>query len=310
MLAFTDSTELLGEPEKLRLRFLEDGYVFLRGVIDRGILAEARARITDICAAHDWLEPGTDPLDAITSITARVDGDSDYDAAYDEIQALEAFHAVPHHASVKRCMVALLGETAFPHPLSIARLLFPQTRWITPPHQDYPNNQGTIDLYACWMPLGDCPTELGSLAVLRGSHQFGVAPVEFGLGPGRTQIKRDERYEQLDWVGGDFEGGDAIIFHSLTVHRSLPNTTDRMRLSVDYRFQREGEPLTPGCLEPHFGRVHWDEIYPGWTRERPQVLLARQALRGRSVAADARRAHPRGARAGSAALARVGSGEP
>jgi hypothetical protein len=40
-----------------------------------------------------------------------------------------------------------------------------------------------------------------------------------------------------------------------------------MRLSVDYRFQREHEPLTPGCLEPHFGRLSWEEIYSGWSRD-------------------------------------------
>lgn len=40
-----------------------------------------------------------------------------------------------------------------------------------------------------------------------------------------------------------------------------------MRLSVDYRFQREHEPLTAGCLEPHFGRLSWGEIYRDWSRE-------------------------------------------
>ncbi len=62
--------------------------------------------------------------------------------------------------------------------------------------------------------------------------------------------------------------GDAIIFHSLTVHRSLPNKSNRMRLSVDYRFQREGEEVTESCLEPHSSpRLTWDEIYRGWTRQ-------------------------------------------
>jgi hypothetical protein len=37
-----------------------------------------------------------------------------------------------------------------------------------------------------------------------------------------------------------------------------------MRLSVDFRFQQEGEPLTPIVLEPHFQRQTWDEIYAGW----------------------------------------------
>jgi hypothetical protein len=41
-----------------------------------------------------------------------------------------------------------------------------------------------------------------------------------------------------------------------------------MRLSVDYRFQREGEDVTESCLEPHSSpRLTWDEVYDGWTRQ-------------------------------------------
>ena len=116
-------------------------------------------------------------------------------------------------------------------------------------------------------PLGDCAADLGGLSVLRGSHRFGVAPVDFALGAGNVEVQLDERYDRLDWVGGDFELGDALVFHSLTVHRSQRNVTDHLRLSVDYRFQREGEALTPGCIEPHFGRLSWEEIYRTWTRE-------------------------------------------
>jgi hypothetical protein len=70
----------------------------------------------------------------------------------------------------------------------------------------------------------------------------------------------------LTWRAGNFQLGDVIIFHSLTVHRSLPNASDRLRISVDYRFQREGEPLTENCLKPHFQRLAWDEIYQNWNR--------------------------------------------
>ena len=206
-------------------------------------------------------------MDAIPCVAPCVEGEDRYFEVYDEIQKLEAFHVVPHHPTVRRCMTALLGDSAFPHPLSIARLVFPANdQWTTPPHQDYPNNQGTQDLYACWIPLGDCPVELGSLSILRGSHRYGIAPLEFSLGAGNRRARLDARFEGLQWVGGDFKLGDAIIFHSLTVHRSLPNKLDRMRLSVDYRFQREGEEVTESCLEPHSPGLTWDEIYRGWTR--------------------------------------------
>jgi ectoine hydroxylase-related dioxygenase (phytanoyl-CoA dioxygenase family) len=269
MLPLTDSTDLLEDGPSLLARFHEDGYVFLRQVIDPGLLLEVRDAITAVCARFGWFVPGSNPMDAKPSVAPCVEGEDRYVEVYDEIQRLEAFHAVPHDPTVRRCMTALLGETAFPHPLSIARLVFPDNmKWTTPPHQDYPNNQGTEALYACWMPLGDCPADLGSLSILRGSHRFGVAPMEFSLGAGNRRAKLEARFEQSDWVGGDFALGDTIIFHSLTVHRSLPNTTDRMRLSVDYRFQREGDELTKGCLEPHCsGRLGWEEIYRGWIRQ-------------------------------------------
>jgi ectoine hydroxylase-related dioxygenase (phytanoyl-CoA dioxygenase family) len=108
---------------------------------------------------------------------------------------------------------------------------------------------------------------LGPQTILRGSHRLGVLPLEFSLGAGHRRAKLDERLADLEWVGGDFADGDIVIFHSLTVHQALPNTSGRMRLSVDYRFQREGEALTPGCLEPHFNRLTWDDIYTGWERD-------------------------------------------
>jgi ectoine hydroxylase-related dioxygenase (phytanoyl-CoA dioxygenase family) len=266
--SFADSTHLLGDGEALRARFDEDGYVFVKGVVDKEMLTHVRSQIVSICMARGWLRPDTDPMDAIPGSQPWVEGEEPYFEVYDEIQKLEAFHAVPHHPTVRSLMTALLGDSAFPHPLSIARLSFPSNEaWSTPPHQDYPNNQGTEDLYACWIPLSDCPVELGGLAVLPGSHRLGLAPLEFSLGAGHRRAKLDERFEQLDWAGGGFEFGDAIVFHSLTMHRALPNTSDRMRLSVDYRFQREGEALTEGCLEPHFGRLHWEEIYSGWSRD-------------------------------------------
>jgi ectoine hydroxylase-related dioxygenase (phytanoyl-CoA dioxygenase family) len=268
LVPFADSRDLLDNPDALRARFDEDGYVFLKGVVDKDMLEDVRSRIVAICAAHEWFKPGTDPIDAITFTEPCVEGEERYFDVYDEIQRMEAFHAVPHHPTVRSFMTALLGDSAFPHPLSIARLSFPSNeQWTTPPHQDHPNNQGTEDLYACWMPLADCPVKLGGLSILPGSHRLGMAPLEFALGPGNRQAKLDQRFEELDWVGGDLELGDALVFHSLTMHRALPNTTDRMRLSVDYRFQREGEPLTAGCLEPHFARLDWDGIYRGWSRE-------------------------------------------
>jgi hypothetical protein len=51
------------------------------------------------------------------------------------------------------------------------------------------------------------------------------------------------------------------------VHRALPNRSpDRMRLSVDYRYQSRAEPISEKNLHPHPGAITWEEVYRGWTR--------------------------------------------
>ena len=45
---------------------------------------------------------------------------------------------------------------------------------------------------------------------------------------------------------------------------------ETMRLSVDFRYQLEGEALTPICLQPHFERLSWDEIYADWQSDELQ----------------------------------------
>jgi hypothetical protein len=268
LVAFEDSSAWLDDPPALRARFERDGYVLLRGVVDRDVLLDARRAICGVLHHHGWLEPSRDPLAAVPRVGPHVEGEPTFLHAYDDVQRLEALHAVPHHPSVRRGMTALLGPTAFPHPLSIARLVFPgNDEWTTPPHQDYPNNQGTFELYACWMPLADCSVKEGNLSILRGSHTLGIVPLRPSLGAGNRRAELDERHDGLDWVGGDLRLGDALIFHSLTVHRALPNRGGSLRLSVDYRFQREGEALTAACLEPHFGRLSWEDIYAGWERD-------------------------------------------
>jgi ectoine hydroxylase-related dioxygenase (phytanoyl-CoA dioxygenase family) len=268
MLGFEDSTPLLDDAEALVGRFERDGYLLLRGVVDRAVLLDVRRAITDVLAAHGWLDPAHNTMLARPQAGPYGEGEPEYLEAYDDIQRLECFHAVPHHESVRRCVTALMGETAFPHPLSIARLMFPDnTEWTTPQHQDYPNNQGTTELYACWIPLSDCSPEDGNLTILRGSHVHGVAPLRAALGAGNRKAELGPQYDDLDWVGGELRLGDMLVFHSLTVHRSLPNHGRAMRLSVDYRFQREGDSLTEGCLRPHFGRLSWDDIYAGWDRD-------------------------------------------
>ncbi len=62
-----------------------------------------------------------------------------------------------------------------------------------------------------------------------------------------------------------------LFFHSHTVHKALPNDSpDRLRLSVDFRYQSAAEPVCDQALEPHLMQVGWEQVYAGWKSDRFQ----------------------------------------
>ena len=262
----TASNDLLGDREALRARLDDEGYLYFRGLIPRERVLALRGEILEVLGDHGWIA-GSDKLDSAEVVGMPVrEGDEEYFSAYDDVQRLESFHSLAHDDGLVGAVRGALGETAFPHPLKVARLVFPSEPEVsTPPHQDFLNNQGSPDLTAAWIPLGDCPMKQGTLAILRGSQRYGVLPLEFSLGPGNRQaVVPNEMRDRLTWVTNDFSAGDVLLFPAMTVHASLHNATGRMRVSVDFRYQREGEPATDLVLNPHFGRLSWEEIYAGW----------------------------------------------
>lgn len=280
MQAFAESSNLTGQPEALRARAAQDGYLFFRGLLPEGTLRAARAAILEVCARFGFLNPAHPLNEAVAAEGVRYrEGDPEYMAAYDEIQRLESFHALSHEPALLEALRGLFGEEVLVHPRNIARVMFPQNNeFTTPAHQDYVHIQGTEETWTAWIPLGDCPRELGGLEVLPGSHRHGVLPVRSAYGAGGLGVETDGL--GLEWAGGDFRCGDVLLFHSLCVHRGVNNrTANQVRLSVDYRYQGVSSPVTEGSLLPHFNRVPWEEIYRGWKREDLQYYWRRFDLR-------------------------------
>ena len=72
-------------------------------------------------------------------------------------------------------------------------------------------------------------------------------------------------------MSSPFATGDTLFFHSKTVHQGLPNHSgDRIRLSVDYRYQKFDAKIMNKNLGVHQGRVTWEEVYAGWKSDRFQ----------------------------------------
>jgi ectoine hydroxylase-related dioxygenase (phytanoyl-CoA dioxygenase family) len=277
------SNDAFDDAEELHRRLDEEGYIFFRRLQDPDQLMALRRDITRVLMEVGWLEKGTDPLDGIARIGAQcTEGDREYTDGYHRIYRLESFHRSAHWPEVTEMMEKLLGRPLLPHPQKIARLWFPQyTQHTTPIHQDFVHFQGSYQTYTCWAPVGDCPIALGGLAVLPGSHKIdAIREHRFSLGAGSLAI--DTRDLDGEWATTDYQAGDTLIFPSLTVHQALPNLTeDRLRISLDNRYQNGRLPIAEHMLEPHLqimNSLSWDDVYADWAETKLQYYWKKMDL--------------------------------
>ena len=139
----------------------------------------------------------TQPLvEGIADLSQQcTEGDTAYEDVCHEVCELESFHRAGHWPVVLEMMEKIIGKSALPHPMKIARLWFPQfTEHTTPVHQDFVHFQGSYDTYTCWTPVGDRPIELGGLAIVPGSHrQNTVFNHHFSLGAGNLTVAADRQ---------------------------------------------------------------------------------------------------------------------
>ncbi len=269
---FQEHNALLDDPQAMRLQMEKDGFLFFRGLLPAEEIVALRRKILQICYSYGWIAPGTELMDGIADPSA--DGMEPFcgvgvpPAAYGDVQCLESFHRLAHNPAVVDMLGKLFDETVLVHALKIARLMIPaKGNAPTPAHQDHIFIQGSKTVYTCWMPLGDCPRELGGLSVLRGSHKLGILPVREAEGAGGRHVIFEDGMEQ-EWFETDFRVGDVLVFHSLTVHKSIPNRTEnQIRLSTDYRYQPPSLPIEVKSITPHCNVLPWEEIYAGWESE-------------------------------------------
>ena len=264
------SNDAMQDDAELQRRLADEGYLFFKGLVAPEKLWELRREMMSMIQQVGWLVAGTDPMDGIADISMRyTEGDNEYSAGYAEVYKIENFHRSGHWNEYMDIIEKMVGKPVMPHPQKIARIWFPKyTEHTTPKHQDFVHFQGSFDNITCWAPIGDCPIELGGLAVIPGSHKVNrVLDHHFSLGAGGLMVDETEHDEiNSVWHTTDYEAGDALFFPALTIHRALPNyTEDKLRLSLDNRYMIVGDTIAEHMLNPHEpSQLTWDEIYPGW----------------------------------------------
>jgi hypothetical protein len=261
---FKDATDIVADRNAMRSRLRDEGCLFFRRLVDAREVLAVREEVLSALDSAGWLDANADRGEARPDDKVRFEGSDDFWGGYAGIQSGTRFHRLAHDPSLVRMLRALVDDDLLVHPRKIARVSYPKAGFTTPPHQDFRYIQGTTDTFTVWMPLGPCPVELGGLRVLRGSQDSGLLPTIKAHGAGGLAVEVAD--DDPDWATIDYQPGDAIVFHSLTVHGAIPNQSDRLRLSVDYRYQSQHEPIASPSLRPHFHPTlpDWPALTQTW----------------------------------------------
>lgn len=281
---FVDSTSLLNDPDALQARAQKDGFLFFKRFLPVEDVLAVRRDLLAVVDRHGWRKPGQDALgdridlDALNQVPDEdMRSDIGVDkAAYDDVQKVESFHALPHHPKLVALYKTLFGGDVLVHPRHIARMVTGHRAMVpTPPHQDFYHIQGTADTWTCWIPLGDCPRTMGGLTVLKGSNRLGYIPFVPARGAGGIAVQLCPN--ETGWAEVDYEAGDILTFPSYTVHKALRcQDKEIIRLSLDVRYQPADQPVEEKSLKPHV-ELSWEEIYRGWKNKDLQYYWQKQA---------------------------------
>jgi hypothetical protein len=255
------SIEIADDPNALHERIREDGYLFLPGLLNRLEVLEARRSLTDRLAEEGLIDPAYPAIDAVARPGVRVEFRPDLAMGNPDLER------VLYDGPVMGFYRTFFGEAVRHYDFTWLRATTPDRN--TSPHCDIVYmGRGTYDVLTAWVPLGDIAIDGGALMILEGSNNK-KAELQNYLsrdvdtyctnGPNVEKIESGEMQWEWDgvldhdveglrnrlggrWLTSAFEMGDVLTFTMGTVHASLDNHSDLVRLSSDSRYQRASEP--------------------------------------------------------------------
>ena len=109
------ANDLRGDPRALRERIDEDGYLFVRRLLDPQEVGRIRMSALELCREAGLLKPGASLDEALPAVRRSEVTGPTLAALSRQLFGLEAVHVLFHSPAVTDFMQKLIGETVVPH---------------------------------------------------------------------------------------------------------------------------------------------------------------------------------------------------
>jgi Phytanoyl-CoA dioxygenase (PhyH) len=244
-------------------RLRKDGYLYLPNFLPREMVLEFREYYFDEMKDSGLTTTVAGAASGVAGV-GPVDRGALRTAIFDRVIPGQRYETLTSQPPIRDWFHWLLDDDVHLHKRRIIRHIRPGESGIgtaTQAHYDLVYlREGSERVLSMWIPLGDCPIEMGGLAYLEGSHHWVMAEERNGM------LKRpaasitanlpalaDEHDSR--WLLANYEAGDVMVHSSYIVHASTDNVdpANRIRLSTDFRYQRASEPIDWRWQE------HWHE---------------------------------------------------
>lgn len=250
------SNQLLGDTAALQKRIVDEGYLFFRDFLELHSVVDARRHVAQLLRDEGAVDERFPLLDAVAIPGSKISTRDGRD--------IPAVQKLLHEERLPQFFDSFLEAPSRALDYIWMRMKCPGMA--TAPHYDIVYmNRGTHNLFSSWVPLGDVSMESGSLIILERSHLIDELKQTYGSmdidkAGNRKKIRfrhgqffRGGKYsgnapavqKQFGrrWLTTDFRAGDVCIFTAFTMHGTLDNLTNRIRLSADTRFQLASEQI-------------------------------------------------------------------
>lgn len=262
------SDTVLADTAELRQRMQDDGYLFLPGLLDIESVKDVRRAIFERLANEGALDPNhpvyegysnPDPAQTTSpSIDYRTNGSAQ------SVSDIPALKNLLYSGRLIEFFERYFGGEVLCFEHIWFRAKNSVTGRATPPHYDILYmGRGTHNLFTAWIPYTDISFDMGGIMVLEKSHQLNELRNTYGqrdidvydaskddaelIASGKKLWQKTGEYS-LDafktqaelggrWLTTEFKMGDVLVFSPYLMHASAENTTPRMRISSDTRYQ-------------------------------------------------------------------------
>ena len=252
--------------DELKTRFRQDGYLYLKGFLDRTAVLDQRRRAFTHLNLAGLLKLGTDP---VLGIAAEAPGDrGEVNRRLMEYVRSAAFESFCMSPRLWQFMDRFVGGLSYLHKRKLLRHTLPNVPGSTPAHYDLIYLRGGTDrLVTAWIPVGDVPLEMGGLVYLEGSHSVGVE-MEAEFSRQNAALPPEERISAFNknmtaggwvskdlpamadkfdtrWLVANYEAGDVMLHSPYMIHAATLNESRDgiIRLSTDIRYQNVSDEI-------------------------------------------------------------------